>query len=49
MNPGHCFVVGVLVAVSFQFPSNGGRGACFLGLILTVTSCGSVIVQTSVD
>jgi hypothetical protein len=48
MNSGNCFVVGILVAMSCQFPSNGGRGACFLGLILTVTSCGSVIVQTFV-
>ena len=47
MNSGNCFVAGILVAMSCQFPSNG-RGACFLGLILTVSSCGSVIVQTSV-
>ena len=46
MNSGNCFVVGILVAVSCQFPSNGGRGACFLGLILTVTPCCSVRVCT---
>ena len=40
MNSGNCFVVDVLVAMSCQFPSNGGRSACFLGLIRTVTSCG---------
>jgi hypothetical protein len=28
--------LGILVSMSCQFPSNGGRGACFLGLILTV-------------
>ena len=46
MNSGNCFVVGILVAMSFQFPSNGGRGACFSGLILTVTPCCSVRVCT---
>ena len=46
MNSGNCFVVGILVAMSFQFPSNGGRGACFSGLILTVTPCCSVLVCT---
>ena len=38
MNSVNCFVVGILVAMSCQFPFNGGRGACFLGLILTVAS-----------
>ena len=46
LNSGNCFVVGILVAMSFQFPSNGGRGACFSGLILTVTPCCSVLVCT---
>ena len=46
LNSGNCFVVGILVAMSFQFPSNGGRGACFSGLILTVTPCCSVRVCT---
>ena len=47
MNSGNCFVVGILVATSCQFPSNGGRGACFLGSILTVTPCCSVCVCTN--
>ena len=46
MNSGNCFVVGILAAMSFQFPSNGGRGACFSGLIPTVTPCCSVRVCT---
>ena len=48
LNSGNSYVVATLVAISFQFPSHGGRGACFLGLILTVTACGSVIEQAVV-
>ena len=37
MNSGNCFVVGVLVSMSFQFPSQGAVAPVFLDLILTVT------------
>ena len=47
MNSGNCFAVGILVSMSFQFPSQGAVAPVFLGLIPTVTPCSSVIVQTS--
>ncbi len=48
MNSGNWFVVGILVAMSFQFLSRGAVAPVFSGLNLTVASCGSVIVQTFV-
>ena len=48
MNSGNWFVVGILVAMSFQFLSQGAVAPVFSGLNLTVASCGSVIVQTFV-
>jgi hypothetical protein len=49
MNSGNCFVVGILVSMSFQLASQGAVAPVFLGLILTVTPCSSVIVQTFVQ
>ena len=48
MNSGNWFVVGILVAMSFQFLSQGAVAPVFSGLIPTAASCSSVIVQTFV-
>ena len=48
MNSGNWFFEDLLVAMSFQFLSQGAVAPVFSGLNLTVAACCSVIVQTFV-